>query len=227
MHFSEDDKVVFASHMMRGPTVRWWKNVSTLMTNQGVPRDWEHFKITFLHKYFPSTLRTQKEFEFHPFRQGNMPTADYAEKFKDMDAYSRKAMYAPDEKWKVDQFLFGLKELLRQCYVAGNSLKKVREERDQYRVGLKDQGRPSHQLRLIPQSFKGKTLMNAKSTQPPQCQVCKRFYFRKCVGGVFRCFTCHKEGHMARDCPQKNAQAQGKSIARVYTLNAKKDKGNS
>lgn len=56
-------------------------------------------------------------------------------------------MYASDEKWKVDQFLFGLRggeishsvsqrelityvELLRQYYVAENSLKRVREERD-------------------------------------------------------------------------------------------------
>jgi hypothetical protein len=75
-----------------------------------------------------------------------MSVAMYAEKFEDMVAYSRQAMYTPDEKWKIDQFLFGLRgeishsvsqrefttyvELLRQCYVAENSLKKVQEESD-------------------------------------------------------------------------------------------------
>lgn len=89
---------MFSSHMMRGPTIRWWKSASTLMTNQRVSRDWEHFKITFLDKYFPSTLRNQKEFEFQQLRQGTMSVAIYAEKFKDMVASSRQAAYVPNEK---------------------------------------------------------------------------------------------------------------------------------
>ncbi|XP_050915150.1 uncharacterized protein LOC127130129 [Lathyrus oleraceus] len=31
---------------------------------------------------------------------------EYAEKYEDMIAYSKQAMYALDDKWKVDQFLF-------------------------------------------------------------------------------------------------------------------------
>lgn len=38
-----------------------------------------------------------------------MSVDEYAEKFEDMAAYFRQAMYALDEKWKVDQFLFGLR----------------------------------------------------------------------------------------------------------------------
>ena len=66
-------------------------------------------KTTFLDKYFPSTLRIAKEFEFQQLRQGNMLVVEYAEKFEDMTAYSGKSMYSPYEKWKVDQFLFGLR----------------------------------------------------------------------------------------------------------------------
>ncbi|XP_050878800.1 uncharacterized protein LOC127082616 [Lathyrus oleraceus] len=166
VHCSEENKVVFATHMMKGMTVRWWESASTLMTNQGLPRDWEHFMITFLDKYFPSSFRTQKGFEFQKLRQGNMTVAAYAEKFEDMASYSRQAVYAPDERWKIDQFLFGLRgeiyhsvsqrefttyaELLRQCYVTENSLKKVQEERDQYRSGQRDQGRPGSQFRPRP-----------------------------------------------------------------------------
>ncbi|XP_050914828.1 uncharacterized protein LOC127129747 [Lathyrus oleraceus] len=105
VHCSEENKVVFTSHMMKGPTLR----------------------------------------------QGTMIVVAYAEKFEDMVAYSRQAAYAHDERWKIDQFLFGLRgeishsvsqrefttyaKLLRQCYVAENSLRKVQEERDQYRSG--------------------------------------------------------------------------------------------
>lgn len=60
VHCSEENKVVFASHMIKGPAMRWWESASTLMTYQGVPRDWEHFKTTFLDKYFPRSLRTQR-----------------------------------------------------------------------------------------------------------------------------------------------------------------------
>ncbi|XP_050908554.1 uncharacterized protein LOC127122224 [Lathyrus oleraceus] len=213
------------------------------MTNQGIPRDWEHFKSIFLDKYFPSSLRTQKEFEFQQLRKGTMSVAAYAEKFEDMAAYSRQAAYAPDERWKIDQFLFGLRgeishsvsqreftayaELLRQCYVAENSLKKVQEERDLYRSGQRDQGRPGIQFRPRSQDFKGKQVQHARPNQPPQCQVCKKYHFGKCTVSGIRCFTCHKEGHVSRECPQNKNQMQGRSVGRVYTLDARKAKSNN
>lgn len=146
----------------------------------------------------------------------------YAEKFKDMVAYSRQAAYASDERWKIDQFLFGPRgeishsvsqreftsyvELLRQCYVAKNSLKKVQEERDQYRSGQRDQGRPGSQFRPRSQAFKGKQVQHARPNQPLQCHVCKKYHFGKCTVSGIRCFTCHKKGHMSRECPQNKNQ---------------------
>ncbi|XP_050875233.1 uncharacterized protein LOC127078856 [Lathyrus oleraceus] len=213
------------------------------MTNQGVPRDWEHFKTTFLDKYFPSSLRTQKEFEFQQLRQGTMTIVPYAEKFEDMAAYSRQAAYAPDERWKIDQFVFGLRgeishsvsqrefttyvELLRQCYVDENSLKKVQEEMDQYRSGQRDQGRPGSQFMPRPQAFKGKQVEHARPNHPPQCQVCKKSHFGRYDGSGIRCFTCQREGHMSRECPQNKNQMQGRNTGRVYTLDARKAKSNN
>ncbi|XP_050897996.1 uncharacterized protein LOC127104900 [Lathyrus oleraceus] len=209
---SEENKVLFASHMMKGPAVR-------------------------------CSLRTQKEFEFQQLRQGTMTVVAYAEKFEDMAAYSRQAMYAPDERWKIDQFLSGLRgeishsvsqrefttydELLRQCYVAENSLKKVQEERDQYRSRQRDQGRPGSQFRPRPQAFKGKHVQHAIPNHPPQCQVCKKSHFGRCAGSGVRCFTCQREGHMSRECPQNKNQMQGRSTSRVYTLDARKAKSNN
>lgn len=42
-----------------------------------------------------------------------------------------------------------------------------------------------------------------------------------------RCYQCEVVGHMARDYPQNKNEMQGKSIDRVYTLDAKKAKGNN
>lgn len=84
-----------------------------------------------------------------------MSVTGYAEKIKNMDVYSRKVVYASYEKWKVDQFMYGLRveiapnvsqrefttyaDLLRRCYVVKNNLKRVQEEIDQYMFGQKDQ----------------------------------------------------------------------------------------
>ncbi|XP_050895664.1 uncharacterized protein LOC127102328 [Lathyrus oleraceus] len=172
-----------------------------------------------------------------------MSVVVYAEKFEDMADYSRKTVYAPNEKWKIDQFLFSLRgenshsvsqrefttyvELIRQCYVADNSLKKVREERDQYRVGQKDQGRPSHKFMPKSQPFKGKQVKNAKSNPPPSCQLCHKNHYGRCNLGGLKCYRCQEEGHMARDYPQNKNQMQGKSNGQVYTLDAKKAKSNN
>ncbi|XP_050916119.1 uncharacterized protein LOC127131232 [Lathyrus oleraceus] len=133
-----------------------------------------------------------------------MTIVAYAEKFEDMAAYSRQATYAPDE-----------------------SLKKVQEERDQYRSGHKDQGRPGSQFRPRPQAFKGKQVQHARPNHPPQCQVCKKSHFGRCAGSGVMCFTCQREGHMSRECPQNKNQMQGRNTGRVYTLDARKAKRNN
>lgn len=70
-----------------------------------------------------------------------MSAARFVEKNEYMETYSIQALYSPYEKWKINQFMFGLRgeiehivahqrfdtyeELLQQCYVADNSLKKI------------------------------------------------------------------------------------------------------
>lgn len=133
--------MVFAPQMMKGRATRRWDSSSNLMTNQEIPIHSEHFKTTFLDKYFPNSLRTQKEFEFQQLRQGIMSVTKFVEKFENMVVYFRKIVYALNEKWNVNQFMFGLRveithnvyqrefityaELLRQCYIAEDSLKRV------------------------------------------------------------------------------------------------------
>lgn len=66
-----------------------------------------------------------------------------------------------------------------------NSLKKVQEERDQYRVGQKDQGRPSHQFRPRPQLSKGKQVQNVRPTPNHACCKCNKNHYGTCVvGGI-------------------------------------------
>ncbi|XP_058755199.1 uncharacterized protein LOC131628384 [Vicia villosa] len=100
---TEEEKVIFATQKMKGPALRWWNTASTYFTTQEIPKDWQHFKVAFLEKYFPNSVRTQKEREFQNFKQGDMSVSEYAEKVEDLADYSRQAVYAPDELWKIDQ----------------------------------------------------------------------------------------------------------------------------
>lgn len=86
---TEEDKVIFASYMMRGPTTTWWVGAATHKGTLGTPKDWEQFKAEFLDKYFLISLRSHKEFEFQQLRKGDMSVVEYAKKFEDIDAYSK------------------------------------------------------------------------------------------------------------------------------------------
>ncbi|XP_058734870.1 uncharacterized protein LOC131606742 isoform X1 [Vicia villosa] len=238
---TEEEKVIFATQKMKGPALRWWNTASTYFTTQEIPKDWQHFKVAFLEKYFPNSVRTQKEREFQNFKQGNMSVSEYAEKFEDLADYSRQAVYAPDELWKIDQFMMGLRadiahsvsqrefttyaECLRQCYVAENSLKRVQEETNQNRTNFRDQGRSTQHLRPRNPPSKKKQVYGDQSAQPTYCRKCNRKHTGECTNSSVTCYECGEPGHISRFCPKK--RASGKTAGRVYTLDARKAKGNN
>ncbi|XP_058783112.1 uncharacterized protein LOC131657768 [Vicia villosa] len=238
---TEEEKVIFAAQKMKGPAGRWWNTESTYFTNRGIPKDWQHFKTAFLEKYYPNSVRALKEREFQSFKQGNMSVSEYAEKFEDMAAYSRQAAYAPDELWKIDQFLMGLDadivhsvsqrefttyaECLRQCYVAENTLKRVQDEREQSKPVRREQGRSGQHLKPRNSPAMKKQVYGDRSTQPPRCVRCKGNHFGNCKPNSGRCYRCDQPGHYARDCTAPNAPE--KTRGRVYTLDARKAQGNT
>lgn len=69
-------------------------------------------------------------------------------------------------------------------------------------------------------------MQNVRPTPPPVYHRRNENHFGRCNLAGFRCYQCQGKGHMSRDCPQNRTQMQGKSTSRVYTLNAKKAKGN-
>ncbi|XP_058784418.1 uncharacterized protein LOC131659213 [Vicia villosa] len=170
-------------------------------------KDWQHFKVAFLEKYFPNSVRTQKEREFQNFKQGDMSVSEYAEKFEDLADYSRQAVYAPDELWKIDH------------------LKRVQEERNQNRTNFREQGRSAQNLRPRNPPPKMKQSHGDRFPRPPFCDKCRKKHTGNCEAYPGRCFECGEQGHMMRNCPKKRAPE--KTAGRVYTLDSRKAKGNN
>ncbi|XP_058752158.1 uncharacterized protein LOC131625295 [Vicia villosa] len=170
-----------------------------------------------------------------------MSVSEYAEKFEDMADYSRQAVYAPDDLWKIDQFLMGLRadishsvsqrefttyaECLRQCYVTENSLKRVPEERNQNKTNFREQGKSAQHLKPRKLPSKKKQSYGDHSNYPPRCDKCKRRHHGECKPFSVTYYECGEPGHVIKNCPKKKTQE--KTAGRVYTLDAKKAKGNN
>ncbi|XP_058769115.1 uncharacterized protein LOC131642987 [Vicia villosa] len=192
---TEEEKVIFATQKMKGPALRWWNTASTYFNTQEIPKDWQHFKVAFLEKYFPNSVRTQKEREFQNFKQGEMSVSEYAEKFEDLADYSRQAAYAPDELWKIDH------------------LKRVQEERNQNKANFREQGRSTQHLRPRNPPSKKKQVYGDQSAQPPYCRKCNRKHTGECPNSSVTCYECGEPGHISRFCPKR--RASGKTTGRL------------
>ncbi|XP_058733101.1 uncharacterized protein LOC131604693 [Vicia villosa] len=184
---TEEEKVIFATQNMKGPALQWWNTASTNFTTQEIPKDWHHFKVAFLEKYFPNSVRTQKEREFQNFKQGNMSVLEYAEKFKDLAYYSRQVVYAPDELWKIDH------------------LKRVQEERDQNRTNFRGPGRTTQHLSPLNSPSKKKQGYGDQSAQPPYCHKFNKKHTRECKYASVTCFGRGEQGHIAPHCANSSA----------------------
>ena len=172
-----------------------------------------------------------------------MSVVDYAKEFENLAVYSRPAVYAPDEEWKINLFLVGLKaeifssvsqeefttyaELLRLCFIEEDNLSRVPTEGDLKRMSQNHRGRSSQQFRPRPQVFKGKQVQNSRPSSPPVCGNCGKKHFQRCKLGSVECYRCQEKGHFAKDCPQRENLMQGKNTGRAFTWDATTVSGNN
>ena len=101
------EKVAYAAYILREDAYDWQRQEEDKRGQETEPWTWELFKSIFYEKYFPKSIRFQKEKEFIKLTQGNVIVAQYEVEF------SRFAKFAPtmvvDEETKAQRFKDGLR----------------------------------------------------------------------------------------------------------------------
>ena len=83
----EDRKLTFGKYLLVDEAEFWWSGTQRMMIARGEVCNWETFRERFLEKYFPDSVRFQKETEFLSLRQGNMTVHDYAIRFEHLSRF--------------------------------------------------------------------------------------------------------------------------------------------
>uniref|UniRef100_A0A2N9FDG8 RNA-directed DNA polymerase n=1 Tax=Fagus sylvatica TaxID=28930 RepID=A0A2N9FDG8_FAGSY len=78
---TEEEKVNYATYMLQGDAYDWWRMEEDKHNHDPEPYTWEMFKAAFYEKYFPTSVRRQKEREFIKLEQGNMTVSQYEAEF--------------------------------------------------------------------------------------------------------------------------------------------------
>ena len=117
MRSPDQDKVDLATYRFRGEASQWWKRYRENMEANGGHITREEFKTLFINKYFPSTMKDQKEVEFLTLQQGDMTVDEYVAKFESLARFCNNLQNQLDEIWKSKRFEQGLRPEVRNLVI--------------------------------------------------------------------------------------------------------------
>jgi hypothetical protein len=83
---AEQDKVLFATHLLIGESAAWWENFQE-MRGPDVLTSWAEFVVVFKHHYVPEALMERKKEQFCSLVQGTMSVLGYSREFSFLARY--------------------------------------------------------------------------------------------------------------------------------------------
>ena len=223
LNYSETQKVMFATFMLSDEAEHWWRMEKRLLESQE-PLEWENFKDAFFKKYFPRSVRRQKESEFIQLRQGNMTVAEYETKFTQLSCFSfdlisteeRKAFLFQDDLSPCLKDKLSLHKLETYSEVVDNALLAERSAKELQKYKEKYKRSRSNYPQGV-QTQKRQSTSRDKGVRPIQeigkdkvtpCSKCgKQHGGTVCYKEISACFNYGESCHFVRDFPQtKNSQ---------------------
>ncbi|XP_038902429.1 uncharacterized protein LOC120089074 [Benincasa hispida] len=219
MNIPEEQKVNYATFMLRGDAKFWWE--STQRTIKSTV-SWQQFNQAFYNKYFPLTVRYKKEVEFLNLRQEKMSVAEYERKF-DLLSHFVPRLVDTKEK-KMERFIWRLREgirgivtafrhkeyaltlesaLLMEVDLAAKTSTCKRVFMPNKKRKFTQQGFQRSQWQAkISQSTQGvQSQQKSQTFTYPKCRNCGKHYQGQCLRNLGVCFNCGQMGHYAKACP--------------------------
>ena len=224
---TEVQKVSFASFMLKGVAKHWWRSTKkTVPLEEDEILTWTVFLDAFYEKYFPESVRDEKEVEFMELIQGNKTVLQYEAKFTELSRFAPHIV--ADDVRRAKKFQRGLRPSIRTRMAAlrlksysevVETAKVVEKECEDYqRIRNQNNKRPKtegfHGGNEHNKPFKKKTTTEPETKMVQQvievCQKCGKKHKGVCYRESGACFKCGQMGHRIKDCPSMKSELMAK-----------------
>nr|KYP57285.1 hypothetical protein KK1_003544 [Cajanus cajan] len=215
--------------MLVGEAEHWWRGTYQMLVARGVIVDWECFRMVFMEKYFPESVRHAKEAEFMRLHQGGLSVSEYAMRFEHLTRFYSQTI---SEAWNCRKFAKGLKYELKKVVVpmaitefpalvekakiverleGGDRVIRATEGPAGSKRGGGSQRKPYDR----PQSQQGGPVSRQFSSTASggrqsggatlRCYRCGGSHLiRDCPHTESRCYRCQQMGHLSFNCPTRS-----------------------
>ncbi|XP_074304333.1 uncharacterized protein LOC141639050 [Silene latifolia] len=210
-------RVGFAVYYLVGQADLWWETVKERSYEEGF--DWAKFKELMRSKFYPPSLRRQKEDEFNKLVQGSLSVTAYASKFMELSRFAPHMVAT--EELRMNRFEKGLKWDLRDrlsthtclnyqdMYDKATNAERIMNEKENEQVGSKrkfekDKVTGGNFYKQAHLGFRRNPFNQFQERDTkPFCIRCGRdnHVVTQCKYPTFRCYECGSPTHKKRDCP--------------------------
>ena len=238
---NEEQKVTLAVYQLQGSAYDWWlmekrKNENATNEEEPEPYTWAKFKKALEDKYFPRTIRLQKERDFIRLEQGRKTVIEYEAEFAKLSKYAPTLI--SDETSKARRLEEGLRSDIRNA-VASFELQTYETVLNKALVierGLAESEKATdnwNKRRFTPSSgfssqrgpFKKQHEYDRIGGQGDRekCSRCGKNHPDKyCRWNTGACFHCGEVGHKISECPHnpppRKEVDKNTSTQRVFML---------
>ncbi|XP_074266796.1 uncharacterized protein LOC141590083 [Silene latifolia] len=232
-------RVEFAVYYLVGQADLWWETVKERKNEEGF--DWTQFNKLMRSKFYPPSLRKEKEEEFNKLKQGTMSVMLYATKFMELSRFAPH-MVATKEL-RMNRFERGLGWNLRDrlsthtcstyqdMYDKATNAERIINEKDVEQVGNKrkfENDRVNGRNFYKPPNF-GKIPYNQfQDRNPlPHCARCGRTNHptSQCRLLNLRCYECGSPNHVRNNCPKRRIMVSGNNPTSTPSTSIPKPQG--